>query len=150
MTADSYLAAVESHSQADALISDSNPDARYRGYSRISTWLAEFRGYVEAQRKGGPDSFPAFNIVYLPNDHTNGSRVHMPTPQFYVAENDYALGLFGAGSVFESILERHRHFCSRGRCAERARPRGHAPLARPGNQRLQSTRAHLYTSITAR
>ncbi len=93
MTADSYRAAVESHSQTDALISDSNPDARYRGYSRISTWLAEFRGYVDAQPRGGTDSFPAFNIVYLPNDHTNGSRVRMPTPQFYVADNDYALGL---------------------------------------------------------
>ena len=37
--------------------------------------------------------FPLFNIVYLPNDHTNGFRPHMPTPQFYVADNDYALGL---------------------------------------------------------
>jgi hypothetical protein len=93
ITADSYRAAVESHSQTDALISDSNSDARYRGYSRVATWLAEFRGYVDAQRKGGTESFPAFNIVYLPNDHTNGSRVRMPTPQFYVADNDYALGL---------------------------------------------------------
>ena len=71
----------------------SNPDPHFRGYSRISNWLTEFRGYVEALRKGQPDSFPAFNIVYLPNDHTNGFRPHMPTPQFYVADNDYALGL---------------------------------------------------------
>jgi YVTN family beta-propeller protein len=93
MTTDSYRAAVESHSQDAALISGSNPDARFRGYSRISSWLTEFRGYVEAQRNGGPDSFPAFNIVYLPNDHTDGFRPRMPTPQFYVADNDYALGL---------------------------------------------------------
>jgi hypothetical protein len=93
MSSDSYRAAVESHAQAEALISDSNPDPRYRGYSRISSWLAEFRGYVDAQKKGESDSFPAFNIVYLPNDHTNGFRVRMPTPQFYVADNDYALGL---------------------------------------------------------
>jgi hypothetical protein len=32
------------------------------------------------------------SIVYLPNDHTNGMRVGMPTPQFYAAENDYAIG----------------------------------------------------------
>jgi YVTN family beta-propeller protein len=93
MTTDSYRAAVESHSPAVALVSSSNPDPRFHGYSRISSWLAEFRGYVEARQKGGPDSFPAFNIVYLPNDHTDGFHVHMPTPQFYVADNDYALGL---------------------------------------------------------
>lgn len=93
MTTDSYRAAVESHSPASALISSSNPDPRFRGYSRVSSWLAEFRGYVEALRAGKPESFPSFNIVYLPNDHTNGMRPHMPTPQFYIAENDYALGL---------------------------------------------------------
>src|SRR5208282_4301026 len=93
MTTDSYRAAVESHSPDLALISGSNHDPRFRGYSRISGWLAEFRGCVEARRKGEPDSFPAFNIVYLPNDHTNGFRPRMPTPQFYVADNDYALGL---------------------------------------------------------
>jgi YVTN family beta-propeller protein len=93
MTTDSYRAAVESHSPALALVSGWNPDPRFRGYSRISSWLTEFRGYVEAREKGEPDSFPAFNIVYLPNDHTNGLRPHMPTPQFYVADNDYALGL---------------------------------------------------------
>ena len=93
MTTDSYRASVESHSQGVALISSSNPDPRFRGYSRISSWLTEFRGYAEAQKKGEPDSFPAFNIVYLPNDHTSGFRPRMPTPQFYVADNDYALGL---------------------------------------------------------
>jgi YVTN family beta-propeller protein len=93
MTTGSYRAAVESHSPADALISGSNPDQRFRGYSRIASWLTEFRGYVERRQKGEPDSFPALNIVYLPNDHTNGFRPNMPTPQFYVADNDYAIGL---------------------------------------------------------
>jgi YVTN family beta-propeller protein len=93
MTADSYVAAVESHSPSAALISGSNPDARFRGYSRASSWLTEFRGYVEALQKGETDSFPSLNIVYLPNDHTSGFRPHMPTPQFYIADNDYALGL---------------------------------------------------------
>lgn len=93
MTTDSYRAAVQANSPEEALISESNPDARLRGYSRVSAWLTEFRGYVDALNSGGRDSFPALNIVYLPNDHTNGMRVHMPTPQFYVADNDYALGL---------------------------------------------------------
>jgi hypothetical protein len=29
----------------------------------------------------------------LSNDHTDGLTAHKPTPQFYVADNDYALGL---------------------------------------------------------
>lgn len=93
MTTDSYRAALQANSPGEALISSSNADSRLRGYSRLSAWLAEFRGYVDALNNGGKDSFPALNIVYLPNDHTNGMRVHMPTPQFYVADNDYALGL---------------------------------------------------------
>jgi YVTN family beta-propeller protein len=93
MTADSYRAAVESHSPSVALISSSNSDPRFRGYSRVSDWLTQFRGYVDALGAGKPDSFPSFNIVYLPNDHTNGLRPHLPTPQFYIADNDYALGL---------------------------------------------------------
>jgi YVTN family beta-propeller protein len=100
MTTDSYRAAAQTQSSAanstnttSALISPANPDSRFHGYSRISTWLAEFRGYVDALQKGQPDPLPAFNIVYLPNDHTSGMRPHMPTPQFYVADNDYALGL---------------------------------------------------------
>jgi YVTN family beta-propeller protein len=93
ITTDSYRAAVESHSPAVALISGSNPDQRFRGYSRIASWLTEFRSYVEGRQKGEPDSLPALNIVYLPNDHTSGFRPHMPTPQFYVADNDYAVGL---------------------------------------------------------
>jgi hypothetical protein len=93
MSTDSFRLAAESHSQSAALISSSNPDPRFRGYSRVSDWLAEFRGVVEGFRAGKPESFPSLNIVYLPNDHTSGLRPHMPTPQFYVAENDYALGL---------------------------------------------------------
>jgi YVTN family beta-propeller protein len=93
MTADSYRAAKESSTPAAALISLENAAAKFRGYSRVAGWLAEFRANVLALKKGEPDSFPALNIVYLPNDHTNGLRPNMPPPQFYVADNDYALGL---------------------------------------------------------
>lgn len=93
MTTASYRAARESNGHSDPLISAANADLRFRGYSRIAAWLQEFRGYVSARASGQADSFPAFNIVYLPNDHTSGMRPHMPTPQFYVADNDYALGL---------------------------------------------------------
>ncbi|MGH9685405.1 MAG: bifunctional YncE family protein/alkaline phosphatase family protein [Candidatus Acidiferrales bacterium] len=93
MTTASYRAAKESNGHSDPLISAANADPHFRGYSRIAAWLQEFRGYVSARADGQADSFPAFNIVYLPNDHTSGMRPHMPTPQFYVADNDYALGL---------------------------------------------------------
>lgn len=93
ITADSYRAAKESSARAAALISPENAAPQFRGYSRIASWLAEFRAYVAALQKGNSDSFPTFNIVYLPNDHTNGLRPRMPPPQFYIADNDYALGL---------------------------------------------------------
>jgi YVTN family beta-propeller protein len=88
MTTASYQAAFAANSNISALISP-----EHGGYSRISSWLTEFRGYVDALKAGKSDLFPAFNIVYLPNDHTNGFRAHTPTPQFYIADNDYALGL---------------------------------------------------------
>lgn len=93
MTADSYRSAKQSGAQTAALITSESTEPRFRGYSRIAAWLGEFRGYVGARQRGKPDPFPAFNIVYLPNDHTNGLRPNMPPPQFYVADNDYALGL---------------------------------------------------------
>lgn len=91
ITTASYTAAISQ--KADPLISSSNPTPEFRGTSRIAAWLAEFRGYASALQSGSPDTFPVFNIVYLPNDHTNGMHPKMPTPQFYVADNDYALGL---------------------------------------------------------
>ena len=91
MTVESYRAAKQSGD--DPLVSSLNADARFQGYSRMATFLTEFRGYVDALNKGRSETLPAFTIMHLPNDHTNGMRARMPTPQFYVAENDYALGL---------------------------------------------------------
>ena len=81
MTVDSYRAARESN--GSALISNSHADARFRGNSRLGVWLDEFR-------KG---QLPNLSVVRLSNDHTDGISVRKPTPQFYVADNDYALGL---------------------------------------------------------
>ena len=41
---------------------------------------------------GKGDRFPALSILHLPNDHTNGLTPEHATPQFLVADNDYALG----------------------------------------------------------
>lgn len=91
MTTESYQAAKKSG--ADALISSWNSDPRFRGYSRIASFLTEFRGYVRDLKDGRGETLPAFSVMHLPNDHTNGMSPRMPTPQFYAAENDYALGL---------------------------------------------------------
>jgi YVTN family beta-propeller protein len=90
MTVESYKAAKSSNGQADALVGGA--DAGAGVHSRIGIWLAEFRGFVAARERGNGDTLPSFSIVRLPNDHTNGVSAGRPTPQFYVAENDYALG----------------------------------------------------------
>ncbi|MCH0560194.1 bifunctional YncE family protein/alkaline phosphatase family protein [Streptomyces sp. MUM 16J] len=56
------------------------------GGPRIEEWKKEFARYV----KDG--ALPAFETVRLPNDHTAGTKPGMPTPQVYVADNDWALG----------------------------------------------------------
>ncbi|MCA1818250.1 MAG: beta-propeller fold lactonase family protein, partial [Acidobacteria bacterium] len=92
MTTDSYRAA-RAASVGDPLVSASNPDARFRGNSRAGEWLKEFRGYVEELNAGRGDHLPNLSILRLPQDHTEGATADVPTPQFYVADNDYALGL---------------------------------------------------------
>ncbi len=54
---------------------------------RYKEWKKEFDRFVKN------DSLPAFTLMRLPNDHTEGTRKGALTPQAYVAQNDYALGL---------------------------------------------------------
>jgi YVTN family beta-propeller protein len=91
MTPDSYTSARTSNGVA--LVSGSNPDARSRGRSRIGVWLEEFRRAAALRERGGPDTLPNLSIMQLPQDHTWGLDADKPTPQFCVADNDYALGL---------------------------------------------------------
>ena len=90
MTPESYRAAKEG--RIDPLIAPNHPEARFRGHSRLGDWLEEFRGYVADLEAGRPDRLPHLSILRLSNDHTDGLRAGRPTPQFYVAENDFALG----------------------------------------------------------
>lgn len=46
----------------------------------------------ELQEFERQNSMPNFMIMLLPNDHTAGTRPHMPTPEAAVADNDLALG----------------------------------------------------------
>ena len=92
MTVDSYRAAEGSGAQVNPLVSSANPDQRFRGLSRLGAWLDEFRGYVADLGAGKPDRLPNLSIMRLSSDHTDGLKVGAPTPQFYVADNDYAVG----------------------------------------------------------
>jgi hypothetical protein len=91
MTIDSYRAARESG--ADPLIRDNHSDPRFRGNSRVGVWLEEFRKFVSDLEAGRGDHLPNLSMFRLPNDHTEGLAARKPTPQFFVADNDYALGL---------------------------------------------------------
>ena len=68
-------------------------DPRYVGWNlqysdldRVKEWRREFDAFV----KHG--NVPQFEYVWLPNDHTYGSRAGKLTPVAYVASNDYAVG----------------------------------------------------------
>ena len=91
ITADSYRATRETN--ANPLISNSNADPRFRGNSRMGEWLKEFQTFAAERAAGTADRLPNLSIVRLSNDHTDGIGARRPTPQFYVADNDYALGL---------------------------------------------------------
>ncbi len=92
MSTDSYKAAAGTTKGSDAAITDVNADPAYRGTSRFGTWSAEFKGYVADMQSGKGDHLPNLSIVRLSNDHTAGLHRGTPTPQFMVADNDYALG----------------------------------------------------------
>jgi DNA-binding beta-propeller fold protein YncE len=68
-------------------------DPHYAGWDlhisdteRVREWRREFQGFVRSGR------LPQFEFVWLPNDHTAGSKPGELTPPAYVAQNDYALG----------------------------------------------------------
>jgi YVTN family beta-propeller protein len=59
----------------------------YSDVDRVKEWRREFDGFV---RNG---TVPQLEYIWLPNDHTAGSRLGMLTPVSFVAQNDYATGL---------------------------------------------------------
>ncbi len=91
ITIESYRAAKESN--GDPLVSAGNRSERFRGNSRTGEWLKEFQSFSADLQAGRGDHLPNLSIVRLPCDHTEGLTANTPTPQFYVADNDYAVGL---------------------------------------------------------
>jgi YVTN family beta-propeller protein len=92
MTPETYRAAKDATRWTDIAITRNNEDPRFRGTSRLGEWLEEFRSYAADIEAGKPDRFPNFSMMRLSSDHTNGLAAGYPTPQFYVAENDFAVG----------------------------------------------------------
>ena len=76
----------------DPLFPDFNTD--YPDQLRADEFLNEFAAFARArQANEGPDlELPAFILLYLPDDHTGGTRPDLPRPAASVADNDLALG----------------------------------------------------------
>jgi YVTN family beta-propeller protein len=89
MTVESYRAAVASVDVDPAIRPAVGP---FPGSSRFGEWQREFREFAMEFEVTGVDKLPNLSIVRFSNDHTAGMSRTMPTPQFFVAENDYALG----------------------------------------------------------
>jgi len=64
----------------------------YPDQLRADEFLNEFAGFVQARQSGHGTELPAFILLYLPDDHTAGTRPGMPRPAASVADNDIALG----------------------------------------------------------
>src|SRR6202040_2792217 len=76
----------------DPLFPDFNTE--YPDQLRADEFLNEFGAYVRARDADeGPEfELPAFVLLYLPDDHTGGTRPNFPRPAASVADNDLALG----------------------------------------------------------
>jgi hypothetical protein len=92
MTIDCYKTALGPSGSSDPAVTQDNANSNCRGNSRLGEWLAEFRNFVAEREAGRADSMPALNVLRFPNDHTTGMKNGFPTPQFMVADNDYAVG----------------------------------------------------------
>ena len=62
----------------------------YPDQLRADEFLREFRQFVAA--RGTSRQLPQFILLWLPNDHTGGTRPGKPTPKASVADNDLAVG----------------------------------------------------------
>ncbi len=76
----------------DPLFPDFNTD--YPDQLRADEFLNEFAAYARAREANEGPAFqlPAFVLLYLPDDHTGGTRPERPRPEASVADNDLALG----------------------------------------------------------
>jgi DNA-binding beta-propeller fold protein YncE len=76
----------------DPLYPDFNTD--YPDQLRVDEFMNEFQAYVRARQENETKEFqlPQFVLLYLPDDHTGGTRPDHARPAANVADNDLALG----------------------------------------------------------
>ena len=76
----------------DPLYPDFNTD--YPDQLRADEFLNEFAAFVKARQshEGAEYEMPSFVLLYLPDDHTGGTRPDRARPAANVADNDLALG----------------------------------------------------------
>jgi DNA-binding beta-propeller fold protein YncE len=76
----------------DPLYPDFNTD--YPDQLRADEFINEFAAYVRAREahEGAEFELPQFVLLYLPDDHTGGTRPNLPRPAASIADNDLALG----------------------------------------------------------
>jgi DNA-binding beta-propeller fold protein YncE len=76
----------------DELYPDFNTD--YPDQLRVDEFLNEFGAYARARKENEEAQFqlPQLVLLYLPDDHTGGTRPDHPRPAASVADNDLALG----------------------------------------------------------
>jgi len=72
----------------DPLFPDFNTD--YPDQLRADEFLREFDDFVKS--RGTAKELPQFILLYLPDDHTGGTKPGGPTPKASVADNDLAVG----------------------------------------------------------
>lgn len=87
------LPAVDGHAQSTAPSLGNRYDPHYVGWDldysdlkRVAEWKREFDRFLAS------DSVPQLEYMWLPNDHTSGTRAGKLTPAAYIATNDYAVG----------------------------------------------------------
>jgi hypothetical protein len=84
----------------DPLFPDFQTD--YPDQLRADEFLREFAAFVKA--KGSDKELPQFILLYLPDDHTGGTRPGKPTPQASVADNDLGGGTRGRCRLAQPLL----------------------------------------------
>jgi len=67
-------------------------NTEYPDQFRVDEFLNEFHGFVDARNKSNGTKLPSFVLVFLPNDHTEGTTPDKPRPAALVADNDLAVG----------------------------------------------------------
>ena len=90
MIADNIPTKPELRGHFDPHYADFNME--YPDQLRADEFLREFKEFVRARESGKGELLPSLVVLRLPNDHTAGTAVGMPTPSATVADNDLALG----------------------------------------------------------